>query len=64
MQATSSLLLTSEVARLIGVAPETVRVWERTGRLAAAKTSSGVRLFARADVERLARERQVTSVKK
>jgi DNA-binding transcriptional MerR regulator len=50
-------LLTSDVARELGVTPETVRLWERRGVLPALKTASGVRLFARHDVERLARER-------
>jgi excisionase family DNA binding protein len=51
-------LLTSEVARLLNVSPETVRIWERLGKLPALKTSRGVRLFDRRDVERLARERR------
>jgi DNA-binding transcriptional MerR regulator len=51
-------LLTSEVSRRCGVSSQTVRMWERTGVLpAAAKTSNGLRLFDRVDVERLARER-------
>jgi excisionase family DNA binding protein len=55
-------LLTSEVARILDVSAETVRLWERNGRLRAQKTEKGVRLFDRADVvalaERLARERE------
>ena len=51
-------LLTNEAARILGVTPETVRHWERVGRLAAVKTARGVRLFDRHDVERLALERQ------
>ena len=51
-------LLTSEVARVLGVTPETVRHWERVGRLPAQKTSTGVRLFDRRDVERFARARE------
>jgi excisionase family DNA binding protein len=54
---TNPTLLTSEVARILDVSAETVRLWERQGRLRAAKTSGGVRLFDRRDVEQLARER-------
>jgi excisionase family DNA binding protein len=50
-------LLTSEVARELKVAPDTVRRLERLGKLPALKTAQGVRLFDRRDVERLARER-------
>ena len=35
-----------------------VRYLERTGRLRAVRTESGVRLFSRADVERLAAVRR------
>jgi DNA-binding transcriptional MerR regulator len=55
-------LLTSEVARLFGVAPETVRLWERQGHLPARKTESGVRLFDRRDVTRLLEERRARVV--
>jgi excisionase family DNA binding protein len=54
-------LLTSEVARILNVTPETVRLWERIGRLHAVKTARGVRLFDRRDVEHLARERQASA---
>ena len=37
--------LTSEVARICAVSSETVREWERSGRLPAEKTATGVRLF-------------------
>ena len=51
-------VLTAEAARILEISPDTVRIWERTGRLHALKTSRGVRLFYKCDVERLARERQ------
>ena len=57
-KANPPLLLTSEAARVFGVTPETVRHWERVGRLPAQETATGVRLFDRRDVERLARERE------
>jgi DNA-binding transcriptional MerR regulator len=51
-------VLTSEAVRILDVAPDTVRLYERRGRLRALKTARGVRLFDRRDVERLARERR------
>ncbi len=51
-------ILTTEAAHVLGVSPETVRAWERLGRLPALKTARGVRLFDRLDVERLACERR------
>lgn len=51
-------LLTGQVAQILDVSPETVRLWERLGRLPALKTERGVRLFDRRDVERLAGERE------
>jgi excisionase family DNA binding protein len=43
-------VLTTEAARILEVSPETIRQWERLGRLPALKTSRGVRLFSRRDV--------------
>ena len=57
MQASTDLLLTGEAARVLDVSADTIRLWERTGRLPAVKTARGVRLFDRRDIERLARER-------
>lgn len=50
---TADQWLVSEVAKAADVTPSTVRHWERVGTLRATRTGSGVRLFARADVERL-----------
>jgi DNA-binding transcriptional MerR regulator len=54
-------LLTSEVAQIAAVAPDTVRFWERSGRLPARKTANGVRLFARSQVERFLRVRAASN---
>jgi excisionase family DNA binding protein len=51
-------LMTSDAARELGVARETVLLWERTGRLPAIRTQNGRRLFRRSDVERVKRERE------
>ena len=58
MNSDTTLLLTSDAAYILKVAPDTVRYLERTGRLRAWKTSRGVRLFDKRDVDRLALERQ------
>jgi DNA-binding transcriptional MerR regulator len=51
---TADLLTTQEVAREEGtVCAATVRQWEKTGKLPAIRTASGMRLFRRADVNRL-----------
>jgi excisionase family DNA binding protein len=52
-----NLLLTSEVAEMFAVTPDTVRRWERLGLLPAMRTGHGVRLFARQDIERILHER-------
>jgi excisionase family DNA binding protein len=52
------LLTAGDVAKLIRVAPSTVRLWAETGRLSAIRTAGGVRLFDRLEVERFARERE------
>jgi excisionase family DNA binding protein len=44
-------LTTNAVAKLMNIAPDTVRFYERTGRLVALRTTSGIRLFRREDVE-------------
>jgi excisionase family DNA binding protein len=58
----SAPLLTSQVARILGVSSEMVRVLERSGRLPAVKTAGGVRLFDPREVERLAQRRSAAPV--
>lgn len=48
-----TLYLTSDVARVFQVSAETVRDWERNGRLPAKRTLGGVRLFEGRDLVRL-----------
>ena len=52
------LILSGDAARILDVAVETVRVYERQGLLAARRTARGIRLFSRREVERVARERR------
>jgi excisionase family DNA binding protein len=54
----ADFLLTNDAARYLDVSPQTIRVWERAGRLHAVRTMRGVRLFARADVTALLHERE------
>lgn len=49
---------TFEAAQILGCAPDTIRWMARSGRLVAAITTKAGRLFDRAQVEQLARERQ------
>ncbi len=51
------LLTPSDAARVLGLAPDTVRQLANKGRLKVMKTMTGRRLFRRADVELLAKER-------
>ena len=55
----SEILTVSDAARLLGVAADTVRYYERHGYLPAEKTPGGVRIFRRCDVERLQAQRLV-----
>ena len=47
-----------EAARLIGVRVETLRAWERAGKLSTERTPGGQRLVPQAEVARLLAERR------
>lgn len=47
------LLPIGEAARILGVAVETVRRWDKAGKIASVRTLGGQRRFRRADVEAL-----------
>jgi len=52
------LLMTGDAAKICDVAPDTIRWWNRAGKLPEAhRTARGVRLYRRAEIERIARER-------
>jgi len=55
------LLTTLDVAKRLNKSPETIRVYERVGKLPAVKTQSGMRLFREADVVRFEREHNTQS---
>jgi hypothetical protein len=59
MKVAHRFLTICDVARLDGkVTPEAVRYWNRTGKLRAVRTASGIRLFERGDVERFLKARR------
>ena len=47
-------MMTQDVARILGKSPETVRFYERNGKLPAVRTVGGRRLFRKVDVLRFA----------
>jgi DNA-binding transcriptional MerR regulator len=51
-----TFLNTSDAARLLGKARDTVLYYERTGKLVPIRTQSGMRLFRKDEVERLVAE--------
>ena len=55
------LLSVGDAATILGLSPDMVRVLHRQGRLPAFRTPRGFRLFRRADVEKLAKERKARS---
>ena len=54
----AEFLTVGDVAKRLGLSADAVRLFERTGRLPAMRTASGVRLFDPLDVERLRQERE------
>ncbi len=52
-----NLITVGEAARILRVGEETVRRLADTGQLNASRTSTGLRIFERGEVERLAVER-------
>jgi excisionase family DNA binding protein len=52
------LLRTEQVAKMLNVAPSTVRNWVRLGRLRSVKLPGGQYRIARRDVEKLLRDLQ------
>ncbi len=51
------LLTSGEAARLLGLSAESVRAYERQGKLTARKTERGLRLFKESDIRDLAAAR-------
>jgi Helix-turn-helix domain len=55
--ADAELLTPSDVSKMGGIVPSTVRYWATTKQLAVIRTAGGIRLFRRQDVIRFLRER-------
>jgi hypothetical protein len=53
----NSLLTVADASRILHLVPATVRLLADSGKLPVMRTESGMRLFCRQDVERLAAER-------
>jgi excisionase family DNA binding protein len=54
--------MAADVGRILRISVDMVRLLARDGRLPFTSTVGGVRLFRRADVDALARERKVQGV--
>jgi excisionase family DNA binding protein len=52
------LLTVTDVAHRLGISSESVRSYERHGKLKALKTAGGMRLFEIHEVENFARDRE------
>jgi excisionase family DNA binding protein len=60
--APDDLMMAADAGRILRVSVDMVRLLARDGRLPFTSTVGGVRLFRRADVETLARERSANRV--
>jgi excisionase family DNA binding protein len=58
------LMTTGEAARVLGLSTDMVRLLERDGLVRAQRTTNGLRLFRRRDVEKLAAKRARVADKK
>jgi excisionase family DNA binding protein len=54
----NDLMTVADAGKILGLSADMVRLLERSGRLCALRTTRGVRLFRRADVDRLAQDRK------
>lgn len=52
-QSTEDLLPIGDAARLLGVSVETLRRWDRGGRISSVRTLGGQRRFRRGDIDRV-----------
>lgn len=60
--APDDLMMAADVGRILRISVDMVRLLARDGRLAFTSTVGGVRLFRRADVDALARERKAHGI--
>jgi DNA-binding transcriptional MerR regulator len=57
-KAGNRFFLVSEAGRALGVASATIRDWEREGRIQAARTQGGFRIFTDVEIARVRAERE------
>ena len=57
MKTENQFFTVNDAARLLQLSPDSVRAFERAGKLPALRASNGTRLFKRRDIERLVAER-------
>ncbi len=50
---TFDFLTIGDASRFLERSPDTLRVWDRIGKLPAMRTPSGIRIWLRADVQRM-----------
>lgn len=62
LETPDDLMMAADAGRILRVSVDMVRLLARDGRLPFTSTVGGVRLFRRADVERLALERQTNRI--
>ena len=58
MEQDEKFLTTGEAARILELSPDSVRSYERDGKLSAIRVGKGQRLFSFAQVEQLRAERE------
>jgi len=54
-------LMTQDAAKILGKSPETIRLYERSGKLPSIRTAGGRRLFREIDVRNLLAESTASS---
>jgi predicted site-specific integrase-resolvase len=54
----AEFLGTSAAARELGISEQSVRIWERSGKLPATRTTTGRRLFRMVDIDAVKRVRR------
>jgi excisionase family DNA binding protein len=58
MAISEGLMTIGEAARELRISPETLRLWADDGKVHAQRTSSGLRIFRRADIARVQQKRR------
>lgn len=62
MTTTINLLKISEAAKALGVSLETLRRWEKTGKIAVTRTPGGTRLYSNSEINRILTDKKENKV--